>query len=246
MNTCNFSYNHYKEIFQTALCEGYQVITLAQWFSGRFDASRKVLINRIDVDANLYRLHFLCEIFKSLKIPASVFFRLHAKGYNLLFFDGINIVKKLHRQGHEIGLHSEIMDVGHICDMKPEEVLRSNLNVFKSLLDVEVQGVASHGDMTPYNNLDFWKTRSPEEFGILYEAYDDRLWKHSRYISDSEYTQWKAYENGELMQGDQRCACEHLKEGVQTIYLLTHTCSYYDKHIHEAMPLFDIDLADKA
>ena len=54
-----------------------------------------------------------------------------------------------------------------------------------------------------------------------------------RYVSDSEFNRWKSYENGVLSEGDRRCACEHIKEGVKVIYLLTHPCTYYWKHFHE-------------
>ena len=33
----------------------------------------------------------------------------------------------------------------------------------------------------------------------MYEAYDNKLWDNCRYVSDSEWTQWKAYENGILL-----------------------------------------------
>ena len=41
------------------------------------------------------------------------------------------------------------------------------------MFDFKVKGVASHGGLTGYNNLDFWQTRLPGDFGLLYEAYDE-------------------------------------------------------------------------
>ncbi len=232
-SSCSFTYAHYREIFQTALDEGYEIVTLADWFRGEYAKQDKVLINRIDVDDNINRLWVMGGIFRELGIRASIFFRLHASGYNLMFFDNLNLVRSLAEQGCEIGLHSEIEDVRHICGLDPEKVLRAELEMFRNILGVEQFGVASHGDLTPYNNLDFWKARSPQEFGFVYEAYDENLWNNCRYVSDSEYTRWKAYENGKLREGDRRCACEHIREGASPIYLLTHSCSYYERHIRE-------------
>lgn len=231
--TCNFSYTHYQEIFQTALNEGYQVITLADWFGRKYDTSRKVLINRVDVDANPARLARMGGVFESLGISASIFLRLHGTGYNLLLFDNINLVRWLASQGNEIGLHTEIEDARHICGLDPEKLLREELELFDAVFGVRPQGVASHGSLTPYNNLDFWKDHRPEEFGLAYEAYDHGLWTGCRYVSDSEYVRWKAYDNGVLRAGDRRCACDHLREGAPVVYLLTHTCSWYHRHIHE-------------
>lgn len=233
MTECNFTYAHYERIFRTALDEGYQIITLADWFRGMFDPGGKILVNRIDVDANIQRLWRFGDIFGKLGVRASIFLRLHAQAYNALFFDNIRIARRLLADGHELGLHSEIVDVQHICDMEPERLLRAELALFKDVLGAKPVGVASHGDITPYNNLDFWKTHDPSEFGLLYEAYDKSLWEGSRYISDSEYTRWKAYENGALRRDDRRCACEHIREGAPVLYLLTHTCSWYDTYIHE-------------
>jgi len=231
--SCNFTYVHYKEIFKTALDEGYQVITLADWFQAKYDSSKKVLINRVDVDDNISRLWIMGGIYQELGIKASIFMRLHTKNYNLLFFDNMNLVRRLSAMGNEIGLHSEIVDVDAISKIAPEKALRAGLDLMQNLFDIQSYGVASHGDMTPNNNLDFWKEHSPSEFGLLYEAYDKQLWNNSLYVSDSEFTRWKAYDRGRLLQGDTRCACEHIKSGAPVIYLLTHTCSYYNTYIHE-------------
>ncbi|MGE4552067.1 MAG: hypothetical protein AB7D57_03085, partial [Desulfovibrionaceae bacterium] len=230
---CSFHYDHWGEIFRTALDRGYQIVTLADWFAGRYDPARKVLVNRMDVDDHIERLWIMRDILAGLGVRASIFFRLHAQAYNLLFFDHVNLVRALAADGHEIGLHSEIEDLSHICRLEAEQALRAEIALFGDLLGAPVRGVASHGDITPYNNLDFWKDHTPADFGLLYEAYDRPLWTGSRYVSDSEYTRWKAYEGGELRQGDRRCACEHLREGASPIYLLTHTCSWYRRHIHE-------------
>ncbi len=233
MTACNFTYAHYADIFRVARDEGYQIITLEDWFKRKYGAGRKVLINRIDVDDNIGRLWRMADIFDGLGVRASIFLRLHATRYNLLFFDNIRLVRHLLAGGHEIGLHSEIEDVRHLCGLDPTRALRAELALFSGLLGVNSCGLASHRDLTPYNNLDFWKDHSPEDFGLLYEAYDDGLWTGSRYVSDSEYTQWKSYEKGVLREGDRRCACEHIREGVPVLYLLTHTCSWYKEHIHE-------------
>ena len=33
----------------------------------------------------------------------------------------------------------------------------------------------SHDDITSFNNLDFWKSHSSKEFGLIYEVYDKKI-----------------------------------------------------------------------
>jgi len=241
MSTCTFTYSHFRDMYQLALAEGYQVVTVADWFAGRFNPERKVLINRVDVDAHIERVRTMGRIFVSLGIKASFYFRLHTKQYNLLFFDNMNLVRSLAAAGNEIGLHAEVQDIRYFCGIDPAQALRAEIALFEGLLDCRIVGVSSHGDMTPNNNLDFWKTHSPDQFGLQYEAYASHLFDHCRYVSDSARTCWKAYDDGQLRAGDSRCACEHIREGVSPIYLLSHSCYHYWHYIYETLPPFEID-----
>ena len=73
-----------------------------------------------------------------------------------------------------------------------------------------------------------------EDFGLVYEAYDKKLWNNSDYVSDSEWIRWKAYKNGKLSKGDKRTPIEHIKENnPKILYLLTHPESWYERYIYE-------------
>ncbi len=91
--------------------------------------------------------------------------------------------------------------------------------------------------MTGLNNLDFWKERTAGEFGLQYEAYDSGehfgLFARSLYVSDSEWTRWKCYENGSLREGDRRSFGEHAASKPSLIYLLIHPDTYFDRHFYE-------------
>jgi len=88
------------------------------------------------------------------------------------------------------------------------------------------------------NNLDFWKDRDPSEFGLAYEAYDNSpgfgLFHKSRYVSDSEWSKWKSYERGHIMQGDSRSFSEHIDERPDLVYLLVHPETWFDRHPYES------------
>jgi hypothetical protein len=229
----DFTYANYESIFREALAADYQVITLRDFFEGEFDQGGKILVNRIDVDFRIDRVPKILAIFDKLGIAGSFFFRLHAPAYNLLSIGNIAIARAAVAAGNEVCLHTELKDVEGYCGIEPVGLLENELRLFDYVMGKKTWGTASHGDMTAYNNLDFWKQHEASEFGLLYEAYDPKLWQNCRYVSDSEWTRWKAYENGELMEGDRRNPIEHLRGGPRVLHLLTHPESWYDGYINE-------------
>ena len=230
----NFTFNNYNEIFKKALDDGYHIITLKEFFCGDYDINQHILVNRIDVDFKVERLNTIYEIFKDLGVKASIYLRLHAPAYNLLTFGNIAIIKKLISIGCEIGLHTELEDAAGYCQIERTKLLVQEIKLFEVIFGVKIYGTASHGDMTHFNNLDFWKTHSAEEFQLIYEAYDEKLWNHCRYVSDSEWTKWKSYENGILLENDRRTPIEHMADDKPKIlHLLTHPESWYEGYIHE-------------
>ena len=105
------------------------------------------------------------------------------------------------------------------------------------MFNYKVKSVASHGGMTGFNNLDFWKKYKPKDFDLLYEGYDQEpefnLFNESFYISDSEWTQWKCYDKGKLSENDRRSPSEHIKEKHELVHLLIHPDTYFKNHFYE-------------
>lgn len=230
----DFSFLNYEKIFEKVLAYNYRVITLKEFFSDEYEINEYLLINRIDVDLKIERLSVFYEIFKKLGIKASIYLRLHAPNYNLLSFGNIRIIKDLISIGCEIGLHTELEDASGYCSIEKKELLKNEIQLFQTVFGVKLYGSASHGDMTHYNNLHFWSKHSAKDFGLLYEAYDKKLWDNCRYVSDSEWTRWKSYENGQLIKNDRRNPIEHIADDrPKTLHLLTHPESWYQGYIHE-------------
>jgi len=229
----NFTWGFYKQIFKTALENDYKIITLKEFFLDEYDKNSKIIVNRIDVDVKIERLKKVYEIFKSLDIKASIYLRIHAPSYNLLSIGNIQIVKDLISIGCEIGLHTELEDVGGYCLVEKKELLKKEIELFETIFQTKIYGTASHGDMTKFNNLDFWKGNKPEDFGLVYEAYDKKLWNNCRYVSDSEWTRWKSYENGVLLENDRRDPIEHMEDNPEVLHILTHPESWYERYIYE-------------
>jgi hypothetical protein len=228
----HFTFSNIEHQYKEAINSGYSIITckdfVLQKNKGFLD---KIIINRVDIDFSIKKAEKLGEIFNNQRIKASFFIRLHAPEYNPFSFENYRIIKFLINSGHEIGYHSEVIDQSTIWSEKGSDNLKRDIDILNRMFDIQIVGVASHGGLTGLNNLDFWKDHKPSDFGLIYEAYD---WiNETFYISDSEWTQWKCYNKGVLLEGDRRSFEEHLKDNHSLIYLLIHSDTFFDIHFYE-------------
>jgi hypothetical protein len=233
-----FSFESIEAQYRKAMNFGYEFLTCAEFVERkRAGMSAHMVVNRIDIDLSVKKAARLGEIFHRIGIIGSFFIRLHANEYNPAAFENYRIIKSLIDAGHEIGYHSEIVDAAAIWNESAEDCLRRDIDIINRMYGITIRGVASHGGMTGLNNLDFWRNRRPSEFGLLYEAYDEQpefnLFQEAFFISDSEWTQWKCYNQGRLVEGDRRSFGEHVVDGRQLIYLLIHPDTYFDRHFYE-------------
>lgn len=237
MDRYSFTWNNLEKEYQSFLDHGYEVITCEDFVNRKGNLTEKTVVNRIDIDFSVKRVINLLDMFKRLNIKGTFFVRLHAPEYNPFSFENYKILKRLLAEGHELGYHSEIIDQSEIWNEDAEICLKRDLKVLGSMLDYTVTSVASHGGMTGFNNLDFWKDRKPKEFGLLYEGYDHEpefnLFQEAFYISDSEWTQWKSYNKGVLCENDRRSPSQYIPDGHSLIHLLIHPDTYYNNHFYE-------------
>ncbi len=232
MEKFHFTFRNIEKQYQVALDEGYSFITCEEYVLNKYDINGKTIINRVDIDFSVIKAETLGDIFNQLGIKASFFIRLHAPEYNPFSFENYRIIKKLINNGHEIGYHSEIIDQAVIWNEDAKSNLLRDIDVINKMFKISIKGVASHGGLTGLNNLDFWKQNKSEEFGLLYEAYD--WFDKTFYISDSEWTRWKAYKKGNILKDDFRSFQEHIKqENHKLIYLLIHSDTYFNNHFYE-------------
>jgi len=238
--TFEFTFKNIKEQYKAAIENKYKIITCVNYHNilkAKEHCAPKTIVNRVDIDFSCKKARRLAEIFNDLGIKASFFIRLHAGEYNPFSFENYKILKFIRDSGHEIGYHSEIIDESTIWNENAETCLVRDIDCLNRMLDIKIDGVASHGGMTGLNNLDFWKERKPSEFGLKYEAYDKQpdfnLFDTSFYISDSSWTYWKCYDRGKLVPEDRRTFAEHCKNDHPLIYLLIHPDTYYDEHFYE-------------
>jgi hypothetical protein len=234
----HFTFDNLKKQYETALNSGYKIITCADYLEYKKNReSAKVLVNRVDIDVSVKKAEKLGQIFNSLGVKATFFIRLHAKEYNPFSFENYRIIKYLIESGHEIGYHSEVIDQSAIWNEDAEACMKRDISIINSMFNIRIKGIASHGGMTGLNNLDFWKNRRAKDFGLLYEAYDKEpefnLFHESFYVSDSEWTRWKCYNKGVLVEGDRRSLGEHAAQEHQVLHALIHPETYFEHHFYD-------------
>jgi len=235
MSQFHFTFENIQHQYKTAIDSGYKIITCDEYFKLKNENKipDKCIVNRIDIDFSVKKAETLGQIFKSLSIKGTFFIRLHAAEYNPFSIENYKVIKELIASGNEIGYHSEITDESVIWNEDAVSCLKKDICIINKMFDTEIKGTASHGGMTGLNNLDFWKTHTPSEFGLNYEAYAEDLFNNSFYISDSEWTRWKCYDKGKLIEGDNRSFGEHISDNHKLIYLLIHSDTYFKNHFYE-------------
>jgi hypothetical protein len=234
-----FTFNYIEQEYCKLIDAGYEFITCEEYFLRKKNTQllNKIIVNRVDIDFSLKKTEILVDIFNKLNIKASFFIRLHAPEYNPFSFESYRIVKKIILSGHELGYHSEIIDQSEIWKEPAIDCLLRDIDIIERMFQIRLKGIASHGGLTTFNNLSFWYSNKAIDFGLLYEAYDKEssfnLFHESFYISDSEWKNWKCYNNGVLVNGDKRSPSDHISDNHKLIYLLIHPDTYYFNHIYE-------------
>ena len=227
-----FTFEYLENQFDEAIKFGYEFLTCIDFVERKKTLGDKSIIMRVDIDESVSKANRLLDIFGSRDIKATFFLRLHAE-YNPFSFSNFAVIRRIIDEGHELGYHSEIIDQSAIWGINPIQCLRTDLMTMSVIFGIKIQGVASHGGNTGLNNLDFWKTHKPKDFDLAYEAYDQEdtfnLFHDSLYLSDSEWTQWKAYVDGQLRANDRRSLVEHLRDEPRRVYLLIHPETYFDR-----------------
>ena len=237
-NTSNeFTWEKIKEISIFFNKNNWTSLSCLQYFYKK-SISKKTVVVRVDVDRSINKSLKMAKIFKMYNINATFFFRLHSPYYNILSFQSMHTLQEIEKMGFEIGLHSETVDLYNVLKKEPKKLLEKDIKILNSLLETSINGVASHGDNSGWNNLDFWNFFNPEDFGLLYEAYDKKkfnLFDKSIYLSDSLITRWKVYEKGKLVNNELNNVKEFFENYnyKEPCYLLLHPFIFREKHFFE-------------
>jgi len=233
MMPCSLRHHHFQEILKKALANGYRFHTCAE-YARRRPENDLIAVLRHDIDVQPESAPGMARIEAGLGIAGTYFFRLHANEYNALSHENLAIMRDLVAMGHEVGLHAEPLDLRASCGIDPATSVRAAAHVLSDLLGQPIVGIASHNDITPDNNLDFFQEVPARDLGLAYEAYDQDgldLFDNSWYVTDGYFWRWRAFDHGILTDSDD-CLCSHVAAARTPLYCLFHPHLWYDRHAH--------------
>lgn len=229
------SYAHYRQIVELALDRGYGAGLLRDAIGQTSADQGKALYLRHDIDHDPRRAVEIARLEAACGVRSTYFFRTNANDYNLFSYDVRRLIDELQRLGHDIGLHAEPVDYAHAREIPMLDALREQIALFR-IVSPDFRVVASHNDMTPYNNLPFLQDVPAQALLAeerLVEAYSASLglFDRSTYVTDSYRYWWRVFRNGTLA-SERACVCDLLLSGEPLIYMLTHPENWYRSHYH--------------
>lgn len=201
----SFTYDHYGEILYLLRNEGYKTVS----FSNFEPKEPYQLIIRHDIDFLGINLSILTDMEVKVGFQSVNHFLITSEVYNINSLALKNLIRRLRKNGHYLGLHIDPMFFSS-CSSKLElqnefKNLIKSANIYLGSLD----SYSFHRPTIIGTNKDLYPENLP--FQVPKCAYSDEFMKKMVYRSDSR-REWK---NG--------CICQEIKDlDGQSLQLLIH------------------------
>jgi hypothetical protein len=158
----DFTLAKYGELLETLQKAEYRILSVGGFLARKGPFPCAIL--RHDVDRREQRALTMALLEKDRGIHSTYYFRMGP---------GLGKAKVVHRikaLGHEVGYHYEVLSKAGGDREKARKIFEDELYRLRQL--AEVRTAAMHGrPLSPWNNLSFWETCRPEDFGLMGEAY---------------------------------------------------------------------------
>lgn len=183
----SFTLSSYHAILETALNNGYQFLGFNQ--IGQEHSSYSCLL-RHDVDSELWSCSAMADIEEELGISATYFLMLRSTSYNLFCIESREIIERLLKGGHHIGLHFMVELCEHdTIELLSEKVL-AEVKMINHEIGVNIHAVSFHhpSEVILNNNI---------LIGSLINTYNKIQMGDYFYVSDSNMV-WRHQRPGEI------------------------------------------------
>lgn len=213
---CSFNTKHYRSILRNFIKNKYHFC----YFTEKVDNTVKQIYLRHDVDYSPLLALKLAKIESEEKVISSYFFRLKAPFYNVFDEQNLEIILKIVRMGHQVGLHFESTNkkVRSTNDLIKE--IKKQFTILEESIDIN-RIVSFHRPKYISNNILNKKIK-----GYI-STYEPQFFQDVKYLSDSRGV-WK-----------ELCVCQWLKTNKDQSYqILTHPIWWFkrnldsNKHLH--------------
>ena len=176
----DFTVEKYNTLCSAIVNSGYACLRIVDAIETQ-NLPENVIILRHDVDRKPHNALALAEIEYQHKIKSTYYFRMVPGSYKP------EIIKKIDDLGHEIGFHYESLSKAKGNYQEAIRLFSEELNTIRKIVDIKT--IAMHGSpISPYNNIDLWKTFDFTQFGIIGEAYLSIDYRNIAYFTDTGRT----------------------------------------------------------
>lgn len=175
----DFTIKKYKELIRM-ISHYYHVYNVLEYFKAvkNNDLKERYCIIRHDVDRYINNAFRIAKIDAENNISSTFYFRKNA------FFSHPDLIKKIVSLRHEIGYHYEVLSDAKGNFSLAKDLFKVNLNKIDTICDVKT--ISMHGrPFSKFDNRDFWKVYSLEDFGLIGEAYLSIDYSDKYYFSDT-------------------------------------------------------------
>lgn len=177
-----FSFRDYTGVLKAYKDAGYAVTGFTEYIA---DPQPKHLVLRHDLDNSIEQALRVARLDAEQGCSASIFVRVHARGYNLMSLPSLHAIREMESLGHEVGLHLE-GGIGEVMGGSNEDWADRQKRVFESAVDRPLTGFSLHeparmgGIAFADSLLERWSD------SVTHHAYEDRFTTpQMKYLSDS-------------------------------------------------------------
>lgn len=171
----DFSYSMYSALVSALKRQGYRFQTVEEYIT---NPGKRVAILRHDIDVWAGSALPLAEIEQKAGVSASYYFRRNRLTYN------IDVIKKIHKMGHEIGYHYEDLALCNGDMQKAKQSFVTHLSLFRK--NFPIKTVCMHGSSSsPFDNRDIWSKMKFSDYNIIGEPYLSIDYSRVMYYTDT-------------------------------------------------------------
>ncbi|MEO9277738.1 MAG: hypothetical protein ABI340_08200 [Nitrososphaera sp.] len=199
LSSCNFSLRHYFEVLENAR-NNYDYVGSLKGLS-TVKKKDKFIVLRHDVDISLEHALKIAHLESKHDLHSTFFILLHSPFYNALARKSANIISRISKLGHEIGLHYDTTFLPKSLSNAHKQ-LKNEIRILENISGQKIISVTQHNPTTTV------KMNLKLTSGFL-DAMHNILTKNAMYISDSVQN-WR-----------KGCMCNHVGK-INKLQILTH------------------------
>lgn len=179
----DFTLEKYAQLCETIRRLSCPVMTVKK-FLGAGQPQNFVVVLRHDVDRALPSAIRMANLEAAYGIYATYYMRTTRAVFRPLE------IRHLSQLGHEIGYHYEVLARAKGDTQQAIAMFEGELEQFRQIVPVDT--ISMHGSpLTPWDNLDLWRTYDFKDYGLMGEAYLSINYSNLYYFTDTGRT-WDA------------------------------------------------------